>query len=83
MRQTILNTTFATSVNKNESRRNGRMNKKNIPIDAQGYVDGSYYKIGLHGKAYRWTGKEWIISTRHPKVLLSLLDRKFNPFTEE
>ena len=30
---------------------------------------GLLYKIGVHGKVFRWSGIEWILSTKTPQQL--------------
>lgn len=34
------------------------------PVDAQAFFDGSYYKVGLHGKAFIWIEGEWKRSSK-------------------
>ena len=34
----------------------------NAPKGAEYFIDSLYYKIGVHGKAFRFTGEEWTLS---------------------
>lgn len=36
----------------------------NVPNNAKWYLDGSYYKIGVHGKIFRWDDDEWVYSQK-------------------
>jgi hypothetical protein len=40
------------------------MKQIKTPTGAIGYLNGAYYKIGLHGKAFRWVNKQWILDLR-------------------
>jgi hypothetical protein len=40
------------------------MKTMKTPTGAIGYLNGAYYKIGLHGKAFRWVNKQWIVDLR-------------------
>jgi hypothetical protein len=35
------------------------MKAMKTPTGAIGYLNGTYYKIGLHGKAFRWINNSW------------------------
>lgn len=35
-----------------------------MPLDAQYFLDGLYYKVGRFGWLFLWSGSEWIRSTR-------------------
>ena len=35
------------------------MKANKTPTGAIGYLNGAYYKIGLHGKAFRWVNNSW------------------------
>jgi len=35
------------------------MKAMKTPTGAIGYLNGAYYKIGLHGKAFRWVNNSW------------------------
>lgn len=55
--------------------------KNEIPMDALGVLDGSYYKIGRFGKAYYWNGGEWRKSEKHTSQVESDISKKKNPFS--
>lgn len=38
-------------------------------------VDGSLYKIGVHGKVFRWDGVEWVLSSKTVKQLQRAIRR--------
>ena len=40
------------------------MKQIKTPTGAIGYLNGAYYKIGLHGKAFRWVNNQWIVDLR-------------------
>lgn len=40
-----------------------------MPVDAQCRIDGLYYKIGLHGRAFYWCGSEWFSSAKSVSVV--------------
>lgn len=48
--------------------------------DAQYICDGSYYKIGVHGKVFRHNGLEWVLSNKTASEVkaIDLRDRKPN-----
>lgn len=45
------------------------------PTGAQTVIDGSFYKIGIHGLVFIWNGEQWVKSTRpKPEVLRNIAD---------
>ena len=52
-----------------------------IPKDAIGALQGLYYKIGLHGKAYYWNDDQWVKSEKHPIIVESDISKKKNKFS--
>lgn len=51
-----------------------------IPMDAEGYLNGSYVKIGRHNKVFYWHEGEWIKSNKNPVIVRGELNKKKNPF---
>lgn len=41
------------------------------PKGATHYIDGSYYKIGLHGKAFMHNNIEWVASNKPASAIRS------------
>ena len=54
-----------------------------IPMDAFGWLDGSYVQIGAHGRAFYWNGEEWLKSSKDPRILRAELSRKANKFSKD
>ena len=40
------------------------------PQDADCRIGGSYFKIGLRGRPFRWNGEEWLLSAIDPEVII-------------
>jgi hypothetical protein len=39
------------------------------PTDADGKINGTFYKIGRFDRVYRWIDWEWILSTITPNAI--------------
>ena len=52
------------------------------PKDAEIFMDGSYYKIGLHGLLFRYTVDEWIRSTKDKEEVLKAIEKERNEWTD-
>jgi hypothetical protein len=46
-------------------------NEKVWPDEAHVYTDASFYKVGLRGLVFAWTGDEWIRSQKSPKEIIA------------
>ena len=44
---------------------------RGLPQDADCRLGDNYFKIGLRGRAFRWNGEEWLLSTIDVEAVLS------------
>lgn len=40
------------------------MEEITIPESAIGFLNGAFYKVGVHGRAFRWVNNQWIVDLR-------------------
>lgn len=52
-----------------------------IPDGAIGTLDGLFYKIGLHGRAFYWDGRQWIKSDKTAQSVESDIAAKKHRFS--
>lgn len=49
------------------------INEINRPTDAMFCLYGVYFKVGIHGKIFKWDGFEWLLANMtHDEVLTEL-----------
>ena len=46
-----------------------------VPRDADAYISGSYYKVGLMEKAFIFLNGEWVLSTREVSEVESYIHK--------
>lgn len=54
-----------------------------IPMDALGFLDGSYIKINDREQVFYFNKGEWLFSTKNAQIVRAELKRKKNPFRVE
>lgn len=51
-----------------------------VPEQAEGWLNGSFVKIGVHGYVYLYHKGEWIKSSKNPVMVRGELNKKKNPW---